>query len=161
LRDRRRHVLHVDDELGAIDRRRVVIELAVALVEDHALARQPGFRIDPALLVDLFAALLVARAVALGLQHPAAGEERAEGRRGQGARKDHQSFRYTSAPEVRNSTDFSAMPFCANSRTSCVIFIEQKCGPHIEQKCASLAPSCGSVSSWKSFAFSGSSERLN
>ena len=28
----------------------------------------------------------------------------------------------------------------ANSRTSCVIFIEQKCGPHIEQKCATLAP---------------------
>ena len=26
--------------------------------------------------------------------------------------------------------------------------IEQKRGPHIEQKCATLAPSCGSVSSW-------------
>jgi hypothetical protein len=24
-----------------------------------------------------------------------------------------------------------------------VIFIEQKCGPHMEQKCPSLAPSCG------------------
>ena len=31
----------------------------------------------------------------------------------------------------------------AYSRTSCVIFIEQKCGPHIEQKWASLAPSAG------------------
>src|SRR3989344_4865850 len=38
--------------------------------------------------------------------------------------------------------------------------MEQKWGPHIEQKCASLAPSCGSVSSWNSCAFSGSS-RLN
>ena len=28
-------------------------------------------------------------------------------------------------------------------RTSSVIFIEQKCGPHMEQKCAVLAPSCG------------------
>jgi hypothetical protein len=29
-----------------------------------------------------------------------------------------------------------------------VIFIEQNFGPHIEQKCAVFAPSCGSVSSW-------------
>ena len=35
--------------------------------------------------------------------------------------------------------------FAAKSRTSCVIFIEQKCGPHMEQKCASLAPCCGNV----------------
>ena len=28
----------------------------------------------------------------------------------------------------------------ANVRTSCDIFIEQKCGPHIAQKCADLAP---------------------
>jgi len=42
-----------------------------------------------------------------------------------------------------------------------VIFIEQKCGPHIEQKCASFAPSAGRVSSWNSRAVSGSSERLN
>ena len=33
----------------------------------------------------------------------------------------------------------------ANSRTSCVIFIEQNLGPHMEQKCAVLAPSAGSV----------------
>ena len=36
----------------------------------------------------------------------------------------------------------------ANSRTSCEIFIEQNFGPHIEQKCATLAFSFGSVSSW-------------
>jgi hypothetical protein len=30
-----------------------------------------------------------------------------------------------------------------------VIFIEQKCGPHIEQKCATLCASFGRVSSWK------------
>jgi len=29
-----------------------------------------------------------------------------------------------------------------------VIFIEQNFGPHMEQKCATLAPSCGRVSSW-------------
>jgi len=41
-----------------------------------------------------------------------------------------------------------------------VIFIEQKCGPHMEQKWASFAPSAGRVSSWNSRAVSGSSERL-
>jgi hypothetical protein len=46
-------------------------------------------------------------------------------------------------------------------RTSSVIFIEQKCGPHMEQKCADFAPSCGSVSSWNERAFSGSRPRLN
>ena len=56
----------------------------------------------------------------------------------------------------------SAIPCAAAyARTSSVIFIEQKCGPHIEQKCASLAPSCGSVSSWNCFALSGSRPRLN
>ncbi len=35
----------------------------------------------------------------------------------------------------------------ANSRTSCEFFIEQNFGPHIEQKCATLAFSFGSVSS--------------
>jgi len=30
-----------------------------------------------------------------------------------------------------------------------VIFMEQNAGPHMEQKWAVLAPSCGSVSSWK------------
>jgi hypothetical protein len=33
----------------------------------------------------------------------------------------------------------------ANSLTSCVIFIEQNFGPHIEQKWAVLAPSAGNV----------------
>ena len=53
-----------------------------------------------------------------------------------------------------NSFDFSSIPFFSASssampcsaaylRTSSVIFIEQKCGPHMEQKCAVLAPSCG------------------
>ncbi len=46
-----------------------------------------------------------------------------------------------------NSWDFSCMPFSANSRTSWVIFMEQKLGPHIEQKWASFAPSAGRVSS--------------
>src|SRR5207247_502867 len=49
----------------------------------------------------------------------------------------------------------------ANFRTSSVIFMLQKCGPHMEQKCAVLAPSCGNVSSWNSRAVSGSSERLS
>src|SRR5258708_6240765 len=40
-------------------------------------------------------------------------------------------------------------------RTSSVIFIEQKCGPHMEQKWAVLAPSCGRVSSWNSRAGTG------
>src|ERR1051326_8651579 len=53
------------------------------------------------------------------------------------------------------------MPFAAMSRMSCVIFIEQNFGPHIEQKCATLCASFGSVSSWKARAVSGSSERLN
>jgi len=33
----------------------------------------------------------------------------------------------------------------ANSLTSCVIFIEQNLGPHMEQKCAVFAPSAGRV----------------
>src|ERR1041384_5465592 len=81
-------------------------------------------------------------------------------------------FVYISAPACLNSLAFSCIPvsmatssatcFCAAySLTSCVIFIEQKCGPHIEQKCASLAPSCGNVSSSNSCASSGSSARLN
>src|SRR3954471_3709531 len=49
----------------------------------------------------------------------------------------------------------------ANSRTSALIFIEQNLGPHIEQKCAVLAPSAGSVWSWNASAVSGSSDRLN
>ena len=40
----------------------------------------------------------------------------------------------------------------AYSRTSWLIFMEQKCGPHIEQKCAVFAASAGRVSSWKSRA---------
>ena len=36
----------------------------------------------------------------------------------------------------------------ASLRRSCVICIEQNFGPHIEQKCATLWASFGSVSSW-------------
>ena len=39
-------------------------------------------------------------------------------------------------------------PSAAMSRTCCVSSIEQNFGPHIEQKCATLAPSAGSVASW-------------
>ena len=35
-----------------------------------------------------------------------------------------------------------------------MIFIEQNCGPHIEQKCAVFALSWGRVASWNSRAFS-------
>jgi hypothetical protein len=41
-----------------------------------------------------------------------------------------------------------------------VIFIEQNFGPHIEQKCATLCASFGSVSSWKARAVSGSSAEV-
>src|SRR4051794_32294434 len=64
---------------------------------------------------------------------------------------------YSSAPASTNSDDFWAR--C--SRTSSEIFIEQNFGPHIEQKWATLAPSAGRVSSWKSLAVSGSSDRWN
>jgi hypothetical protein len=39
----------------------------------------------------------------------------------------------------------SALAFCLAAKflTSCVIFIEQNLGPHIEQKWAVLAPSAG------------------
>jgi len=65
-----------------------------------------------------------------------------------------------------NSRDSSSIPFfnallprglvlSHHFRTSSVIFMEQKCGPHIEQKCADFGPSCGKVSSWSSRAVSG------
>src|SRR5438034_11788921 len=43
--------------------------------------------------------------------------------------------------------------FAAYFRTSSIIFMLQKCGPHMEQKCAVFA--CGNVSSWNSRAVSG------
>lgn len=49
----------------------------------------------------------------------------------------------------------------AYSRTSSVIFMEQNLGPHMEQKCAVLPPSAGSVSSWYDRAVGGSRARLN
>ena len=49
----------------------------------------------------------------------------------------------------------------AKSRICCVISMLQNFGPHIEQKCATLAPSAGSVWSWKARAVTGSSARLN
>ena len=39
--------------------------------------------------------------------------------------------------------------------------MEQNLGPHMEQKWAVLAGSCGSVASWYSRAVTGSSDRLN
>ena len=41
-----------------------------------------------------------------------------------------------------------------------MICIEQNFGPHIEQKCASLAPSAGRVWSWNFSAVSGSRARF-
>ena len=41
-----------------------------------------------------------------------------------------------------------SIPCCAICRTCCVSSMLQNFGPHIEQKCATLAPSAGSVSSW-------------
>jgi len=51
------------------------------------------------------------------------------------------------------------------SRTSWLIFIEQNLGPHIEQKCATFAPSAGSVSCramtyWKAIGISAAELRL-
>src|SRR5512139_4090437 len=71
------------------------------------------------------------------------------------------AFLYISAPDFLNSSDFSLMPFSAKSLTSCEIFIEQNCGPHMEQKWATLCASAGMVSSWKAIAFSGSRARAN
>ena len=49
----------------------------------------------------------------------------------------------------------------AYSRTCWVISMLQNFGPHMEQKCATFAPSAGSVASWNLRAVSGSSARLN
>jgi hypothetical protein len=51
------------------------------------------------------------------------------------------------------------MPRCAY-RAPKASSIEQNFGPHIEQKCATFAPSAGMVSSWHG-ALTGSSARLN
>src|SRR3989338_10788427 len=64
-----------------------------------------------------------------------------------------QALLYNWLPRFTNSTAFCSMPFCnaaasstpscaAKSRTSWEIFIEQKLGPHIEQKCATLSACC-------------------
>ena len=55
----------------------------------------------------------------------------------------------------------SAASFALNSSTARLMCIEQNFGPHIEQKCATLAPSAGIVSSWYARAGTGSSARLN
>ena len=49
----------------------------------------------------------------------------------------------------------------AYSRSCCVISMLQNFGPHMEQKCATFAPSAGSVASWNLRAVSGSSESSN
>ena len=65
---------------------------------------------------------------------------------------DFHAFVKTSAPVSTNSRAFSSMPFLRASsserfwaaaylRTSSEIFMEQKWGPHMEQKWADLAPS--------------------
>ena len=65
---------------------------------------------------------------------------------------DLHTFVKTSAPDSTNSRAFSSMPFLRASsserfwaaaylRTSSEIFMEQKWGPHMEQKWADLAPS--------------------
>jgi len=50
------------------------------------------------------------------------------------------------------------VPLRGAGRRACM---EQNFGPHIEQKCAVLAGSCGSVASWNRRAVTGSSDRLN
>src|SRR5207344_2649138 len=71
-----------------------------------------------------------------------------------------QIFTYSSFV-LLNSRDFSSIPCCAYSRTCCVSSMLQNFGPHIEQKCATFAPSAGSVSSWYARAVTGSRARLN
>ncbi len=77
---------------------------------------------------------------------------------------NHHEGKYTFPPFSRNTWLISAIPasalsaarnvstpafcFAAKSLTSCVIFIEQNFGPHIEQKWAVLAPPAGRVWSW-------------
>src|SRR5207253_417053 len=69
---------------------------------------------------------------------------------------------YSSLPPARNLAAISRMPCArASARTSCEMRMEQNFGPHMEQKCATLWPSFGSVASWKAQAVSGSSARLN
>ena len=76
------------------------------------------------------------------------------------AASSHALDRRSSSPPYVNlsrlSLHFSFRPLrffvdmpcsAAYFRTSSVIFMEQKCGPHMLQKCAVFAPSCGRVSS--------------
>ena len=58
-------------------------------------------------------------------------------------------------------TAIGSSPFAAILRMSCVTFIEQNFGPHIEQNFADLNTSCGSVSSCIARAVSGSSDNSN
>jgi hypothetical protein len=64
------------------------------------------------------------------------------------------------SPSSRTSSTGFACSF-ASARSLCVISIEQNRGPHIEQKCAFLAPSAGSVASWYRCAVSGSIASAN
>ncbi len=47
------------------------------------------------------------------------------------------------------------------ARRGALTCMEQNLGPHMEQKWAVLAGSCGRVASWNSRAVTGSSDRLN
>jgi hypothetical protein len=53
---------------------------------------------------------------------------------------------FAMAARISAVESVSFLPLAA-SRTSCEIFMEQNFGPHMEQKCATLAPSAGRVSS--------------
>src|ERR1035441_7366843 len=55
----------------------------------------------------------------------------------------------------------AAAPSAVNVSTLEEMFMEQNFGPHMEQKCASLKPSSGRVSSCMLRAVSGSSERAD
>src|SRR5450432_2104054 len=73
------------------------------------------------------------------------------------------------SPEMFTSSrpgtgEFAATAAASSAEKSAVfewIFIEQNFGPHMEQKCASLNPSSGSVSSCIERAVSGSSDNAN
>src|SRR4029450_10167271 len=64
-------------------------------------------------------------------------------------------------PDTHIPTLAGSFSVAAYSRPSCVIFIEQNFGPHIEQKWATLWASLGRVSSWKARAVAGSGGRMN
>ena len=86
----------------------------------------------------------------------------------QGDRRPHsrkQSVGHSVARQIhqfaRSSLQDRRGVFGVKLSTLAEMFIEQNFGPHIEQKCASLKPSSGSVSSCMARAVSGSSDSSN